>query len=93
MALTARSRLCCLQHRQKRLQRKLDNENSNLHQTLVPEPASKPQLEPTINSLAKAKAWKKYLHAKAVYEETKEIGNWRYMQECLTEYENTSGAD
>jgi hypothetical protein len=33
------------------------------------------------------KAWNKYLYAKAIYQETKETDHWRYMQECLSDYE------
>lgn len=87
MALTDRSRLCCIKHKQKRLQRRQESENCNLPSALESEPAVKPSLQPVPDGLAQAKAWKKYLHAKAIYEETKEIGHWRYMQECLTEYE------
>ena len=87
MALTARSRLCCIKHKQKRLQRRQESENCNLLYAVESEPAVKLSLQPVPDLSAQAKAWKKYLHAKTIYEETKEIGHWRYMQECLTEYE------
>lgn len=87
MALTARSRLCCIKHKQKRLQRRQESENCNLSSAVESAPAVKATLQPVPDLSAEAKAWKKYLHAKAIYEETKEIGHWRYMQECLTEYE------
>ncbi|HEY9606790.1 MAG TPA: hypothetical protein V6C85_34595 [Allocoleopsis sp.] len=87
MALTARSRLCCIKHKQKRLQRRQESENCNLLSAVESEAAVKPSLQPVPDLSTKAKAWKKYLHAKAIYEETKEIGHWRYMQKCLTEYE------
>ena len=79
MGLTDRSRLSCLKHRQ----RKLYNQNRNLQTTLISEPVPKPAKD----LAAQEKAWKKYLHAKAIYQETKETEHWRYMQECLSDYE------
>lgn len=79
MGLTDRSRLSCFKHRQ----RKLYNQNRNLQVTSASEPASKPAKDLS----AQEKAWNKYLYAKAIYQETKETDHWRYMQECLSDYE------
>lgn len=87
MSLAARSRLGCLKSRQKRLQRKLEKLHSNPESTSDPAAehasASKPDLA------AQKKAWEKYLFAKAIYEETRDIDHWRYMQKCISEYEKT----
>ncbi len=64
---------------QERLQRKLNQQNRQLQSVSSPEPA----LDPSVVE----KAWQKYLYAKEIYKETKEIEHWRYAQECLSEYE------
>jgi hypothetical protein len=87
MSLAARSRLGCIKSRQKRLQRKLEKLHSNPDSTSGSEAehasVSKPDLA------AQKKAWEKYLFAKAIYEETRDIDHWRYMQKCISEYEKT----
>lgn len=87
MSLAARSRLGCLKSRQKRLQRKLEKLHPNPESTSDPTSGhasvSKPDLA------AKKKAWEKYLFAKAIYEETRDMDHWRYMQKCISEYEKT----
>jgi len=44
---------------------------------------SEVDLDPT----AVEQAWNKYLYAKEIYKETKDMDHWRYAQECLSEYE------
>lgn len=83
MSLTNRSRLGCIKSRKERLQRQREKRNSNLQVSLATASASTQELS------AQKKAWEKYLFAKAIYEETKDMENWRYMQKCISEYENT----
>ena len=89
MGLTDRSRLNCIKYRQQ----KLDNRNRNLSSATGLEPAIESAIEPAsetaLDPLAREKAWKKYLHAKAIYEETKAIEHWQYLQECISDYEKT----
>jgi hypothetical protein len=39
------------------------------------------------------KAWEKYLFAKSIYEETRDMDHWRYMQKCISEYEKALKAN
>lgn len=86
MALTNRSRLSCLKRRQKREQRKLVNQAFDLNSVTGVEAA----LQPLLNVSTKERAWNKYLHAKAIYEETKNFEHWQYAQQCLTDYEKAA---
>lgn len=87
MSLTNRSRLGCIKSRKERLQRKLEKRSSNLQANLAT--ASATPSASTEELSAQKKAWEKYLFAKAIYEETKDMENWRYMQKCISEYEKT----
>lgn len=88
MALTDRSRLSCLKRKQKREQRKkIETQTSNLNSVA----GLGTTLQPLLNVSTKEKAWKKYLHARAIYEETKDFQHWQYAQQCLTDYENAAG--
>ena len=87
MGLTDRSRLGSIKSKQERLQRKLDKLNGKLHST--PTSASETVSVSEQDLSAQKKAWEKYMFAKAVYEETREMEHWQYMQKCISEYENT----
>jgi hypothetical protein len=84
MALTNRSRLTCIKYRQQNL---LYKQNRNLQTVGATEPATASAAEVASALDPKEKAWKKYLHAKAIYEETRDMEHWGYLQECLAEYE------
>lgn len=87
MALTDRSRLGCIKRKRERMQRKLDNQNRNIHSASALEQSESAQDLKDLS--AREKAWKKYLHAKAIYDETKQAEHWQYMQTCISEYEKT----
>lgn len=87
MGLTDRSRLGSIKSRQQRQQRKLER----LHRQPDSAPASVSEA-PSVSqpsSSAQKQAWEKYLLAKAIYEETREMEHWRYLQKCIAEYEQT----
>jgi hypothetical protein len=50
-------------------------------------------LVPKQDLTAQKKAWEKYLLAKSIYEETRDIEHWRYMQKCISEYEKALKAN
>ncbi|AFZ21416.1 hypothetical protein [Allocoleopsis franciscana] len=86
MGLTDRSRLGGIKSRQQRLQRKLEK--------IEPKPQSaftSASENTTISddSSAQKNAWEKYMFAKAIYEETRDMEHWLYMQKCISEYEKT----
>jgi sarcosine oxidase delta subunit len=86
MGLTDRSRLGGIKSRQQRLQRKLEKIE------LKPQSTSTSASENTSvsdNSSAQKEAWEKYMFAKAIYEETRDMEHWLYMQKCISEYEKT----
>lgn len=85
MGLTDRSRLSCIKARQKLAQQKLSKQNRTLNSVSEIESAT----EPVKQSAAQEKAWNKYLYAKSIYQETKDIAHWQYMQKCFSEYEKT----
>lgn len=85
MGLTDRSRLGCIKSRQQRLQRKLEKVQHNTSSASVS--SSKDVL--ANNSSAQKEAWERYEFAKAIYEETRDMEHWLYMQKCISEYENT----
>ena len=85
MGLTDRSRLGCLKSRQQRLQRKL--EKVQHHTSSASISSSKDVL--ASNSSAQKKAWERYEFAKTIYEETRDMQHWLYMQKCISEYEKT----
>ncbi|MEW6495803.1 MAG: hypothetical protein AB1589_25280 [Cyanobacteriota bacterium] len=87
MGLTDRSRLGSIKSRQDRLQRKQEKVNGKLRSTpaSVSEAASVSEQDLS----AQQKAWEKYMFAKAVYEETREMEHWQFMQQCISEYEKT----
>jgi hypothetical protein len=89
MSLTERSRLGGIQSRQKRLQRKLKKLAQDSQSASAPDDAlvTKQDLAP------QKKAWEKYLLAKSIYEETRDIEHWRYMQKCISEYEKALKAN
>lgn len=90
MGLTDRSRLNSLRRKQERMRRKQENQKRNSHSVLALEPAKLGAAAPATEELSlEEKAWKKYLHAKAIYEETKQIEHWQYMQQCISDYEKT----
>ncbi|AFZ21417.1 hypothetical protein [Allocoleopsis franciscana] len=84
MSLTDRSRLGGIKSRQKRLQRKLRKLDQNSQSASTPDDALVSKQDLT----AQKKAWEKYLFAKSIYEETRDSDHWRYMQKCISEYEN-----
>lgn len=85
MGLTDRSRLGCIKSRQQRLQRKLEKVQHNTSSTSVS--SSKDVL--ANNSSTQKEAWERYEFAKAIYEETRDMEHWLYMQKCISEYEKT----
>jgi DNA anti-recombination protein RmuC len=87
MGLTDRSRLGSIKSRQKRIQRKLEKLNGSLGSSSTSTSQAVAASETELS--AQKKAWEKYMFAKAVYEETKEMEHWRYMQKCISEYEKT----
>ncbi len=89
MSLTERSRLGCIKSRQKRLQRKLEKIDQNSQPALDPDDALIPKQDLTTQK----KAWEKYLFAKSIYEETRDMDHWRYMQRCISEYEKALKAN
>jgi flagellar biosynthesis GTPase FlhF len=103
MGLTDRNRLGGIKRQQERLQRKLnkqklrkERQRERLQERLqrrIEQQTREYQLkaasEPTLDTSAAEQAWQKYLYAKEIYKETKEIEHWRYAQECLSEYEDT----
>jgi hypothetical protein len=88
MGLTDRSRLNSLRRKQERIQRKLETQKLNPLSASALESA-KLASEPAKELSPQDKAWKKYLHAKAIYEETKQVEHWQYMQQCISDYEKT----
>ena len=91
MALTDRSRLGCIKRKRERMQRKLDNQNRNIHSASALEPSESARNQKELSP--REKAWNKYLHAKSIYDETRQAEHWRYMQECISEYEKTLKAN
>ena len=89
MSLTERSRLGGLKSRQKRLQRKLNK----LAQDSQAASDSNNEVVPNQDLTAQKTAWEKYLLAKSIYEETRDIEHWRYMQKCISEYEKALKAN
>ncbi len=87
MGLTDRSRLGSIKSRQKRLQRQLEKLNSNLDSRSAPTSQTTSVADNELS--VQKKAWEKYLFAKAIYEESKDMEHWRYMQKCISEYEKT----
>lgn len=85
MGLTDRSRLSCIKGRQKLVQQKLNKQNGTLNSASAIESAA----ESVKESAAQEKAWNKYMYAKSIYQETKDIAHWQYMQKCFSEYEKT----
>ena len=87
MSLTERSRLGCIKSRQQRLERKLaklyPNPQSISASTAENVSVPKPDLA------AQKRAWEQYLFAKAIYEETRDMDHWRYMQKCISDYEKS----
>ncbi len=90
MGLTDRSRLSSIKYQQESLQRKLARQNGlqeklnrQNREILSSASVSEVDLDPT----AVEQAWNKYLYAKEIYKETKDMDHWRYAQECLSEYE------
>jgi hypothetical protein len=89
MGLTDRSRLGSIKYQQERLQRKLARQNglqeklNRQNREILSASVSEVDLDPT----AVDQAWNKYLYAKEIYKETKDLEHWRYAQECLSEYE------
>lgn len=86
MGLTDRSRLGGIKSRQQRLQRKLEK--------IEPKPQSvsnsaSENIAVSDDSSAQKNAWEKYMFAKAIYEETRDMEHWLYMQKCISEYEKT----
>lgn len=94
MGLTDRNRLGSVKRRQERLERQLNKQilkKERLQQKLTqqnPELHSASATESVLDPSVIEKAWQKYLHAKEIYKETKEMEHWRYAQECLSEYED-----
>ena len=87
MGLTDRSRLGSIKSKQERLQRKLEKLNGKLRPTPTSDSETVSVSEQDLS--AQKKAWEKYMFAKAVYEETREMEHWQYMQKCISEYEKT----
>ncbi len=87
MGLTDRSRLGCIKRRQQRLQQELEKLNQPLQVTT--NTASEAVSASEKNQTNPKKAWEKYMFAKAIYEETRDADHWRYMQQCISEYEKT----
>ena len=83
MGLTNRSRLTCVKSKQKRLQREIEKQNPQYTSVSKPAPQS------AIDTSARDKAWQKYLQAKAIYEQTRDIAHWQYLQKCISDYEKT----
>lgn len=86
MGLTDRSRLGGIKSRQQRLQRKLEK--------IEPKPQSastsvSENIAVSDDSSAQKNAWEKYMFAKAIYEETRDMEHWLYMQRCISDYEKT----
>lgn len=86
MGLTDRSRLGGIKSRQQRLQRKLEKIEPKPQS--VSTPASE-NIAVSDDSSAQKNAWEKYMFAKAIYEETRDMEHWLYMQKCISEYEKT----
>ena len=84
MGLTDRSRLGCIKSRQQRLQRKLEKVQNTSSASVS---SSKDVL--ANNSSSQKEAWERYEFAKAIYEETRDMEHWLYMQKCISEYEKT----
>lgn len=89
MSLTERSRLGGIQSRQKRLQRKLKKLAQDSQSASAPDDALVTKQDLALQK----KAWEKYLLAKSIYEETRDIEHWRYMQKCISEYEKALKAN
>ena len=87
MSLTQRSRNGGLKSRQERLQRKFEKLNPYPNSASASASENASVSKPDLAALKKA--WEQYLFAKAIYEETRDIEHWRYMQKCISEYEKT----
>lgn len=85
MGLTDRSRLGSIKSRQERLQRKLEKLQSHTNSTK----ASSTTGMSARDLSAQKDAWEKYQIAKTIYEETRDMEHWMYMQKCISEYEKT----
>lgn len=89
MSLTERSRLGGIKSRQQRLQRKLNK----LAQDSQAASDFNHEVMPNQDLTAQKNAWEKYLLAKSIYEETRDIEHWRYLQKCISEYEKALKAN
>jgi hypothetical protein len=86
MGLTDRSRLGGIKSRQQRLQRQLEKLQPNTHSTSA---STSQDASAKSEVSAQKDAWEKYIFAKAIYEETRDMEHWLYMQKCISEYEKT----
>jgi hypothetical protein len=86
MGLTDRSRLGGIKSRQQRLQRKLEKLELNPQSTSA---SASENTSVSDNAVSQKNAWEKYMFAKAIYEETRDMEHWLYMQKCISEYEKT----
>lgn len=86
MGLTDRSRLGGIKSRQQRLQRKLEKVQPNPNSTSA---STSKDVSVKSDVSAQQDAWEKYMFAKAIYEETRDMEHWLYMQKCISEYEKT----
>lgn len=86
MGLTDRSRLGGIKSRQQRLQRKLEKIDQKPQSVST---SASEIISVSDDSSTQKNAWEKYMFAKAIYEETREMEHWLYMQKCISEYEKT----
>jgi hypothetical protein len=86
MGLTDRSRLGGIKSRQQRLQRKLEKIEQKPQSVST---SASEIISVSDDSSAQKNAWEKYMFAKAIYEETREMEHWLYMQKCISDYEQT----
>lgn len=89
MGLTDRSRLGCIKSRQERIQRKRERLNRNKSNSSNIDSVSKAVSVSEQDVSAQKQAWEKYMFAKAIYEETRNVEHWQYMQKCIADYEKT----
>ncbi len=86
MGLTDRSRLGGIKSRQQRLQRKLEKIEQKPQSVST---SASEIISVSDDSSTQKNAWEKYMFAKAIYEETREMEHWLYMQKCISDYEQT----
>jgi hypothetical protein len=86
MGLTDRSRLGGIKSRQQRLQRKLEKIEQKPQSVST---SASEIISVSDDSSTQKNAWEKYMFAKAIYEETREMEHWLYMQKCISDYEKT----